>query len=263
MNLNLEVIRSEPKSNAKPTPILFVHGMFQGAWAWAENFLPYFSQHGYTTYALSLRGHGKSESKVAIRWVRLRDYVEDVAQVAQLLQSTPILVGHSMGGMIVQKYVETHLSPAAVLLASAPPSGLLPSILSLAKRHPDVFLRTMFKLSPGAMVETPDLYKEIFFSDTLPDNRLMEYFGRLSEESFQVTLDMMGLDLPHPERIKTPILVVGAVSDRSVLPKEYEATAKRYHTQPVMFNMNHNMMLEDDWQMVADCILDWLSKRNL
>jgi len=263
MNWNLEVISSEPTSNPKSIPILFVHGMFQGAWVWAEKFIPHFSQHGYATYALSLRGHGKGENKGTIRWVRLRDYVEDVAQVAQSFQTAPILVGHSMGGMIVQKYLETHSSPAAVLLASAPPSGLLPSILSLTKRHPGVFLKTMFKLSPKVMVETPDLYREIFFSDILPDNRLMEYFGRLSEESFRVTLDMMGLDLPHPERIKTPILVIGAAHDRSVLPKEYQTTAKHYRTQPIMFDMNHNMMLEEDWLMVADCILDWLSKRNL
>jgi len=263
MSLNLEVIRSEPKSNPKLTPILFVHGMFQGAWVWAEKFLPYFAKHGYAAYALSLRGHGKSESKGVIRWVRLRDYVEDVDQVVQSFQTTPILVGHSMGGMIVQKYLETHLSPAAVLLASAPPSGLLSSTLLLAKNHPSVFLKVMLKLSPGPMVETPDLYRELFFSDTISGNRLMEYFGHLSEESFRVTLDMLGLDLPHSKRIKTPILVIGAAHDQSVLPKGFETTAKHYHTQPIMFNMNHNMMLEDDWLMVADCILDWLSKRNL
>ena len=263
MSSNLEVIRSEPTSNPKPIPILLVHGMFQGAWVWAEKFMPYFSQHGYTTYALSLRGHGNSESKSAMRWVRLRDYVEDVAQVVQSFQTTPILVGHSMGGMIVQKYLETHSSPAAILLASGPPSGLFSSILSLTKHHPSVLLDTLLKLSPRAMVESPDLYRELFFSDSVSENRVMEYFERLSEESFLVTLDMLGLDLPHPERIKTPILVIGAAHDRSVLPKEFETTAMRYHTQPVMFNMNHNMMLEDDWLMVADCILDWLSKRNL
>jgi len=115
MSSNLEVIGSEPKSNPKPSPILFVHGMFQGAWAWTEKFMPYFSQHGYAAYALSLRGHGKSENKGAMRWVRLKDYVEDVAQVAQSFQTAPILVGHSMGGMIVQKYLETHSAPAAVL----------------------------------------------------------------------------------------------------------------------------------------------------
>jgi len=261
--VNLEVISLEPETNPKPVPILFVHGMFQGAWVWDEKFLPYFAQNGYTTYALSLRGHGKSESKGSIRWTRLKDYVEDVTQVVQSLQIKPILVGHSMGGMIVQKYLENHASPAAVLLASAPPTGLLPTTLSLAKHHPLVFLKVMLKLSPTPMVGTPDLYRELFFSDTLPINRLMEYFGYLSEESFRVTLDMMGLDLPHTERIKTPILVVGASHDGSVLPEEYERTASHYHTKPVMFDMNHNMMLEDDWSMVADRILKWLNERNL
>lgn len=261
--MNLEIIRCEPESNAKPTPILFVHGMWHGAWIWAENFMPYFARHGYASYALSLRGHGKSEGPETIRWVRLRDYVEDVAQVAQRFQAMPILVGHSMGGVVVQKYLETHLSPAAVLLASGPPSGLLPSVLALAKRHPVIFLKSSLKLTPRPLVETPHLYRELLFSDTLPDSRLQEYFEHLSDESYRVVLDMMGLDLPHPKRVKTPILVIGATQDQSILPGEYEATATLYQTKPVMFKMAHNMMLEDGWAMVADCILGWLNERDL
>jgi len=261
--MNLEIISCEPESNPNPTPIVFVHGMWHGAWVWAENFMPYFSQHGYASYALSLRGHSTSESNKAIRWVRLRDYVEDVAQVIQQCQSVPILIGHSMGGVIVQKYLETHLSPAAVLLASGPASGLLPSALSFAKHHPVSFLKSSLKMSPAPLVETPQLYRELFFSETIPDSRLLEYYGKLSNESYGVVLDMMRFDLPDPRRVKTPILVIGASDDRSVLPREFEATAKLYQTKAVMFKMAHNMMLEDGWSKVADCILGWLDERKL
>ncbi len=48
--LSLEVISQQPQSNARPTPLLFVHGAWHGAWCW-ENFLPYFAQHGYQTQA--------------------------------------------------------------------------------------------------------------------------------------------------------------------------------------------------------------------
>lgn len=74
--------------------------------------------------------------------------------------------------------------------------------------------------------------------------------------------DLIGFDLPDPKRVKTSILVIGATQDRSVLPREYEATANRYQTKPVMFKMTHNMMLEDGWLKVADCILEWLSDRD-
>jgi pimeloyl-ACP methyl ester carboxylesterase len=53
----------------------------------------------------------------------------------------PVLIGHSMGGMVIQKYLELHQIPAAVLMASAPPKGLLASTLRIAGKHPLIFLK--------------------------------------------------------------------------------------------------------------------------
>ncbi|MBC7517162.1 MAG: alpha/beta hydrolase [Alkalinema sp. FL-bin-369] len=44
------------------SPIFFVHGAWHAAWC-RENFLPYFANHGYAAYAVSLRGHGTSEGR--------------------------------------------------------------------------------------------------------------------------------------------------------------------------------------------------------
>ena len=123
--MKLEVITREPEGNARTTPILFVHGMFHGAWCWEEHFLPFFAQRGYAAHALSLRGHAGSEGCERLRWTSLADYVSDLGQVVNQLPRPPVLVGHSMGGMITQKYLQSHQSPAAVLLASISPIGLL------------------------------------------------------------------------------------------------------------------------------------------
>lgn len=133
--MQLEVVSRLPAGEAKETPVLCVHGMWHGAWCWDDNFLPYLAQHGYVAHALSLRGHCSSEGRERLRRFTLADYVADVAQVAAGLPRPPVLVGHSMGGMIVQKYLEQHTAPAAVLLASAPPRGLLPATLRFAGRH--------------------------------------------------------------------------------------------------------------------------------
>ncbi len=75
---------------------------------------------------------------------------------------------------------------------------------------------------------------------------------------------MMGLSLPRPERVKTPVLVTGAADDRLISPREVEATARAYHTQAVMFPcMAHDMMLEAGWKAVADQMLGWLGMRGL
>jgi pimeloyl-ACP methyl ester carboxylesterase len=97
--MKLEMIKEEGVGEAHPTPILFVHGMWHAAWCWEEYFMPYFAQHGYDCYALSLRGHGGSEGRERLRWTPLSAYVSDVAQVVDQIEGQPVLVGHSMGGM--------------------------------------------------------------------------------------------------------------------------------------------------------------------
>lgn len=259
--MKLEMIRREPAQLKHATPILFLHGMYHGAWCWDEYFLPYFAERGFDVYAMSLRGHGQSEGN--IRWARLRDYVADLAQVTSQFSAPPILVGHSMGGLIVQKYLETHAVPAAVLVASAPPFGIWHSMMTALMKHPLAVLQTTLTLNPRALVSTPALYRELFYSPSLSEQKLLEYFVRLSDASLFAVLDMLGLDLPHPKQIQTPLLVIGAENDHSINPAHFPATAKIYHADYFSFPMNHSMMLEDGWQSVADCILTWLEKQNL
>jgi len=71
--------------------------------------------------------------------MRIADYVEDVAQVVGQLPEVPVIVGHSMGGLVVQKYLEKYIAPAAVLLASVPVKGVLRTTLRIALRHPRRF----------------------------------------------------------------------------------------------------------------------------
>jgi pimeloyl-ACP methyl ester carboxylesterase len=53
------------------------------------------------------------------------DYLDDVQSATDSLGSQPVLIGHSMGGFIVQKYLAKRRAPAAVLMASIPPQGVL------------------------------------------------------------------------------------------------------------------------------------------
>src|SRR5262245_20695491 len=103
--MKLEMLSKHPLKSGQPTPLLFIHGMLHGAWCWDVNFLDYFAQHGFAAYAVNLRGHGNSEGRQKLRWARIADFVEDVADVARKLPSPPILIGHSMGGSIIQKYL--------------------------------------------------------------------------------------------------------------------------------------------------------------
>lgn len=262
--MNLEVIKQQAVSGARSVPILFVHGMWHAAWCWAEHLMPYFAQHGYTSYALSLRGHSGSKGRERLRWTSLADYVADVTQVTGQMDSPPVLVGHSMGGMIVQKYLESNRAPAAVLLASAPPTGLVPATVRVALRHPWPFIKANLTMSMFPIVSTPRLAQEAFFSADMPEEKVRRYFSRLQDESYRAYLDMLGLSLPKPERVKTPLLVLGGADDSLFLLKDTEATARAYGaTAEVLPHMAHDMMLEEGWQAAADRILGWLDEQGL
>src|SRR5512142_1491827 len=132
--MKLEIISKYPSGDMRPTPLLFVHGALHGAWCWDVHFLDYFAQHGYAAHAVNLRGHGNSEGRESLRWARIADFVEDVANAVQQLPAPPVLIGHSMGGFIIEKYLEDHSAPAAVLLTSPSPAGMLPTVLRVARR---------------------------------------------------------------------------------------------------------------------------------
>lgn len=261
--MELEVITHKATGQAKATPVLFVHGAWGGAWCWEEYFLPCFAAQGYHAHALSLRGHGASAGQERLRWTRLSDYVADVAQVASRLPAAPVLVGHSMGGLIVQKYLESHTAPLGVLLASVPVGGVLRATLGLARRHPLAFLKANLTLSPSHLIGTPALYREALFSPAMPAERVNRYFAQMQQESYLAFLAML-FSRPKPDRVHSPILVYGAGNDRLFHLSEIEATAKAYHTEAVIFpDLAHGMNLEMGWQAVADRLLAELANRGL
>ncbi len=261
--MKLEMISKYPSDGAHPTPLLFIHGTLFTASCWEAHFLDYFAQHGFASHAINLRGHGKSEGRGKLRWTRIADFVEDVANVVRELPSPPVLIGHSMGGFITQKYLEDHAAPAAVLLSSPSPTGLLPTAMRMARRYPLVFAKVNLTLSLLPLITAPKLAREAFFSEDLPDEQFLEYWKQMQDDSFAAFVDMVALDLPKPAKVKTPLLVLGAARDNMIGAREIEATAQAYNTQAeIIPDVAHNSMLDPRWPRVAERILGWLNENR-
>ena len=260
----LEVIDKGCVSEAHPVPLLFVHGAWHAAWCWDEHFLSFFADKGYRAVALSFRGHGDSETSKPLRVCSVADYVEDVSAVAGRLPCPPVVIGHSMGGLIVQKYLEKHNAPAAVLMTSIPPKGNLGNALRWAREHPWDFARMTITGKALPYINTPPLARARFFSPHTPEADVRRYAARLQEDSSRIGIDCLLLRLPRPKRVTTPLLVLGADEDGAHTRGEILATARAYDTEAVFFpDMGHNMMLEPGWSTVAERIDSWLSAREL
>ena len=264
----LEVIVRLPARAARPLPpLLFVHGAYTAAWCWDEHFLAYFADAGFPSHALSLSGHGGSRRRDLLDSYSIDAYVADVAEVAAGLPAPPVLVGHSMGGFVVQKYLERHAAPAAVLMCAVPPQGLAASSFGMLFSKP-ALLSDLNRLMSGGQVALDSL-REALFAQPVAVDDLARYYRLAQPESHRAIWDMMLFNLPHTGRAldhlphgRDDLLVIGAEHDLIIPASLVELTARSYGVGATLYpGMGHGLMLERDWRTVADGIIAWLQRR--
>lgn len=252
-----------PKTHPSRSPLLFIHGSFSDARVWEPTFLPYFARHGFECHAVSLRGHGNSEGREELRATRLADYVDDVTAAVSRLPRSPILIGHSMGGMVAQKYAQRHPNRLAgmVLMGSVPPHGLACSNMFMALRHPLSFCQTIALTMLGPRGGSLETMRRLLFSADMPEAKLLEIASFVQAESVAVAFDMLRPPIHHSD-LPFPTLVVGAQNDVFVAPAVAKATARYYRADfCIIPELAHAMMLDTRWQDAADVVLGWIERR--
>lgn len=236
--------------------ILLVHGAWHGAWCW-KNFAERLAQRGHDVRVMQLRGHDQRSGRI---WHRVRDYVEDVRMAAAQFADPPVLIGHSLGGVLVQKYLEQHRAAAAVLLATVPAGGALAGMQRFVRRHPIILLSSLFTFSMRSFIESAALVREFFFSPNTPEPIVLDCMARLQDESSLALLDLLWLKW-RPPLEPLPVLVLSAGADGFLTAAEAEHTARAYGTSAEHFHgMGHDLMLEQGWEKVADRIEHWVRK---
>lgn len=244
--------------------IVMVHGMWATPSVW-ESFRSYFEALGWTVIAPALRYHrSDATAPEALGTTSLLDYVEDVADAIAALPDKPVVLGHSMGGLIAQHIVARGLASAAVLLCPAPPAGILalhPSVLwAFARiqlrwgwwRKPHLPSRAAaFWGSFNTMSRTDG---EAQYAAFVPDS------GRVLLEIGLPFLDRRRAARIDPVAVKVPMLVIGAELDRLVPAATVRAIARRYQTavHREFPGQGHFVVAQPGWQEVAQAAAQWL-----
>src|SRR2546430_4104799 len=161
----LEVERVTSGAPARARPILFLHGMWGGSWMW-DHYLSFFAGRGYTGYALNLRGHHGSKPVDDIGRVPFADYLDDARAVAASI-GDPIIVGHSMGGLLAQKLAELGDPPAVVALTPAAPRGIFP-LCTQSEEHTSE-LQSQSNLVCRLLLEKKKTQRSLYRSQHLAD----------------------------------------------------------------------------------------------
>lgn len=260
---SLEVLTRSPQRKTSSTPLLFVHGAFTAAWCWEDFYLPFFAAAGYEAYALSLSGHGKSRGREHLDSLSIDDYVNDVREVAESMPTPPVLIGHSMGGFVVQKYLEQHIAPGAVLMCSVPPQGLMSAAMDMMFSRPSL-LSDLNNTMTGRDADLESI-RAAMFAQPISLDELKRFYRYAQPESHRALWDMTLLNLPRISLVKrTPLLVMGSALDQVIPVSSIRATARAYEVEAEIFEgMGHGVMLERDWQLLANRLRAWFDELGL
>ena len=236
-------------------PVLLLHGACHGAWCW-ENWLTALPKKGWHTYTMALRNHPGSwvsDREAYCQRTFIADYIEDLAIVTAHIGRTCVIVGHSMGGLIAQKYMEilpngNKAESGMVLVASG-----APGFFGTGNRAP-------------LPEDKPVLFdKEVaanYFYSKAPPEVLDRAIQRLVGESPSVMNEYSqppGIEI-DPARITCPSLVISAALDRTIVPHDNrlaEFFKADYHLAK---DIGHGLMLETGWEKVLDVVVAWLEQ---
>ncbi len=249
-------------SKSKP-PVLMIHGGFCGPWAFDE-FASRFREAGYDVSAPALRHHDGAKPAPALATTSLLDYTADLEKQIAAMPSPPILIGHSMGGLLAQMLAARREIAAAILLAPTPPWGVPPSTLFEIGTAQSLMLRVGF----WTMILEPDFNVVAAHSlDRFPEAQRKSVFDKFRPESGRAIFEALhwGLDMRRASEVEirkvtSPLLFLTGAGDRISPPGTVQRTAALYKnsTFEIMPGMSHWLLGEPGWEQVCDRSLTWL-----
>ncbi|EMP56257.1 alpha/beta hydrolase fold protein [Marinobacter santoriniensis NKSG1] len=222
-------------TNQKP-PVLLIHGMWSDADTMSE-VRDAFSEQGYPVEALTLPHHAprashSAESRRALAQTRLQDYVRFLVNHASKLDRAPILVGHSMGGLLAQLTAARIPCERVILLSSAAPAGINGLGLSVFRTLGRNLLR--FPLWRQA-TELGLANVQYGIANAQSEAKQRDIFEHCGYESGMVTFQMTlaaftrkAFANVEPDSISCPILIVGGTADRITPIRIQRQIAQRY-----------------------------------
>jgi pimeloyl-ACP methyl ester carboxylesterase len=261
------------------TPVVFVHGLWLHADSWGA-WADLFRDKGYEPSAPGWPGDGETvaetrEQPDRVAGVGIDAVVEHYAQAIGGLEAKPIAIGHSFGGLIVQRLLGQGLAAAAVAIDPAPIKGVLalpPSALKVAS----IALK-----SPSNKTKAISLTAEQFrygFGNAISESESNELYERwaipspgrpLFEAAFSAFSSHSPARVDTRNSTRGPLLVTAGGKDHTVPPAVSRSTVKLYrHSTAVTDHREfpdrgHSLTIDSGWRGVADAVLAWLNERGL
>jgi non-heme chloroperoxidase len=243
-----------------------IHGAFCGGWAFA-GWRGLFESQGYRVETPTLRHHDCGPNPPdALGATSMLDYAADLEKLLDGMEN-PILVGHSLGGLLAQILAARRTLHALVLLAPSPPWGMVPStafehISAQALYLTGGFWNTTLKpqrwvAAANALDLLDEAEREAVFTRFVPESGLAAF------ETMQWIFDFKRATFVDSRAVACPILCIAGRRDRINPPATVRRLARRYGGRARYEELDghsHWLIGEPGWQKIVRSCLTWLDR---
>ncbi|SDG24039.1 Lysophospholipase, alpha-beta hydrolase superfamily [Dyadobacter soli] len=254
----------------KTKTIMFVTGAFVTHHCWDE-WREYFEARGYSTLApawpfkdgTAAELRARQPNDVDLARLTLAELVDHYAGIAKSFPEKPIIIGHSLGGLITQILLNRGLASAAVAIHSVPPQGIIPYEFSFLKSTWGAL--GLFTSLDETYLMPFDTWQYAFVNEMPLEEQQKAYDLFTAPESKRVarggltSAAAVDFDKPH-----APLLLTSGSLDNIIPAHLNNRNFERYKMNGSVIEYkefpgrNHHTLSQAGWESDADYILDWI-----
>jgi pimeloyl-ACP methyl ester carboxylesterase len=249
--------------------IVFIHGLFMNPESWSQ-WVKYFGDKGYKCYTPAYPFHEgnpevlRNSINPELGRVTFKQIIDSLVEFIDTLPEKPILIGHSMGGLAVQKLIGMNKGAIGISIDPAPPEGLFSFKWSFLKAN-------LSTINPfrGNSVCLPDVkwFHYAFCNTMTIEQTESEYNKFVVPESRNIARSSTGkegrIDFSKPHN---PLLIIAGEKDNivpaSLVKKNYKAYNK--NNSRIDFkefsDRTHYICGQPDWDEIAAYIDEWIGR---
>ena len=248
--------------------IVFIHGMFMTAMCW-EKWVPYFQERGYQCLAPNWPGRDKpveaqrkDHPDLLLGQLGLGDVVNHFENIIRKLPEKPLLIGHSMGGLVTQLLLQRDVAAAGVAIDSAPPAGVFTPSWSFLKANFPMINPFVSGAAPRCM---PFADFQYAFVNTLPlAEQQADYERYVVPESRKVPRDsLVSAGAVDFKKAHAPLLLIAGKADHIIPAGLNKINFEKYHASPSRTDFKefpgrvHFIIGQKGWEEVAEYVAGW------